>query len=240
MGEGVLTGDITSHTHSYLPLSGGTLYKSNNNTPLVIKGIKAGAWIAYKDSDSEFLGSIGVQSDKKAYFYETSLGAAELLHSGNYNSYAPTLTGTGASGTWGISISGNAATTTKLATPRTIWGQRFDGSANVWSGIDIDGYKDVNSVTKVADLGTIGLVINASTIRKNWGMCFWTEGNGRGMIQQQAFTSNATTYPICLQPFGGNVLIGTTTDNGYKLQVNGSERVYGDLIVDGEVSALVA
>ena len=38
----------------------------------------------------------------------------------------------------------------------------------------------------------------------------------------------------------GNVLIGTTTDNGYKLQVNGSERVYGDLIVDGEVSALLA
>ena len=38
----------------------------------------------------------------------------------------------------------------------------------------------------------------------------------------------------------GNVLIGTRADNGYKLQVNGSERVYGDLIVDGEVSALVA
>ena len=38
----------------------------------------------------------------------------------------------------------------------------------------------------------------------------------------------------------GNGLIGTTTDNGYKLQVNGSERVYCDLIVDGEVSALVA
>ena len=38
----------------------------------------------------------------------------------------------------------------------------------------------------------------------------------------------------------GNVLIGTKTDNGYKLAVNGSERVYGDLIVDGEVSALVA
>ena len=38
----------------------------------------------------------------------------------------------------------------------------------------------------------------------------------------------------------GNLLIGTTSDNGYKLQVNGSERVYGNLIVDGEVSALVA
>lgn len=33
-----------------------------------------------------------------------------LLHSGNYNSYAPTLGGTGATGTWSISITGNAAT----------------------------------------------------------------------------------------------------------------------------------
>jgi hypothetical protein len=33
-----------------------------------------------------------------------------VLHSSNYNSYSPTLTGGGASGTWGISITGNAAT----------------------------------------------------------------------------------------------------------------------------------
>ena len=38
-----------------------------------------------------------------------------LLHSGNYNSYAPKLDGTGASGTWGISITGNAATATNVA-----------------------------------------------------------------------------------------------------------------------------
>lgn len=35
-----------------------------------------------------------------------------ILSSSNYNSYAPTLTGTGASGTWNISVSGNAATVT--------------------------------------------------------------------------------------------------------------------------------
>ena len=34
----------------------------------------------------------------------------KILDSSNYNNYAPTLTGTGASGTWGISISGNAST----------------------------------------------------------------------------------------------------------------------------------
>jgi predicted heme/steroid binding protein len=33
-----------------------------------------------------------------------------ILHSGNFNTYSPTLTGGGASGTWGISITGNADT----------------------------------------------------------------------------------------------------------------------------------
>lgn len=45
---------------------------------------------------------------------ETSLswGTNPILHSGNYNSYAPSLTGAGASGTWGINISGNASSAT--------------------------------------------------------------------------------------------------------------------------------
>jgi hypothetical protein len=36
----------------------------------------------------------------------------QFIHDGNYNSYAPTLTGNGASGTWNINITGNAATAT--------------------------------------------------------------------------------------------------------------------------------
>ena len=54
-----------------------------------------------------------------------------VLDSSNYNSYAPTKTGTGASGTWGISVTGNAATATKLATARSINGTNFDGSGNI-------------------------------------------------------------------------------------------------------------
>jgi hypothetical protein len=46
------------------------------------------------------------------------------------NGKAP-LTGTGASGTWGISITGNAGTATKLATARSINGVNFDGTANI-------------------------------------------------------------------------------------------------------------
>lgn len=50
-----------------------------------------------------------------------------LLASDNYNSYAPTLTGTGASGTWGINITGNAATVTNgvyTNTTQTISGEK--------------------------------------------------------------------------------------------------------------------
>lgn len=53
-----------------------------------------------------------------------------LIHSNNYNSYSPKLDGTGATGTWGINITGSAS---KLTTPRTLWGQSFDGSANIES-----------------------------------------------------------------------------------------------------------
>lgn len=42
---------------------------------------------------------------------------ANVLHALNFNSYSPTLTGTGATGTWGINISGNAASATN-------WGGR--------------------------------------------------------------------------------------------------------------------
>jgi hypothetical protein len=52
--------------------------------------------------------------------------------------YAPAKNGTGATGTWPVAISGNAATATKLATPRAIavsgavtGTANFDGSANI-------------------------------------------------------------------------------------------------------------
>ena len=48
-------------------------------------------------------------------------GWATLLTSANYNSYAPTKTGTGASGTWGINVTGNAATATKLSNTGSNW-----------------------------------------------------------------------------------------------------------------------
>ena len=55
----------------------------------------------------------------------TWLGWKTILDSNNYTTYTVTKTGTGASGTWGISISGNAATATSATSATTA------GSANV-------------------------------------------------------------------------------------------------------------
>jgi hypothetical protein len=62
-----------------------------------------GIWTDYSGGDT-YVGNTTVSSSYATWY--------KLLSSTNYNSYAPTLTGTGASGTWGIAISGNSATAT--------------------------------------------------------------------------------------------------------------------------------
>jgi hypothetical protein len=56
---------------------------------------------------------VAAESNGNMYMRERSIGTwSRMLHSNNFNTYSPTLTGTGASGTWGISITGNSATVT--------------------------------------------------------------------------------------------------------------------------------
>lgn len=84
--------------------------------------------------------------------------------------WLPFSDGTGASGTWGISITGNAATATKLATSRSIWGQSFDGSANVsgaMSGVtNVNGLLYFDTTTgfvKISGSSPSPLVLNSTS-----------------------------------------------------------------------------
>ncbi len=58
-------------------------------------------------------GSMTGQLSAPALLY----GSNTVLHAQNFNSYAPTKTGTGASGTWSISITGSAASAATLTGP---------------------------------------------------------------------------------------------------------------------------
>jgi hypothetical protein len=62
-----------------------------------------------------------------------------IITTSNYNSYSPTLTGTGASGTWGISITGNSATVSTLATLGTGISYNTDRTVKISNGLAIYG-----------------------------------------------------------------------------------------------------
>jgi hypothetical protein len=79
--------------------------------------------------------------------YGSSTWQAErvILDSANYTSYTVTKTGGGASGTWGIGISGNAATASKWAAKRTI---SLTGA--VTGSVSLDGSGNVSLATTYA------------------------------------------------------------------------------------------
>ena len=144
----------TSHTHNYVVGSytgnGGQQkpnYFGTNKVGFLMMNTTVNGdsnckdWIimdCYGGNDVGGSVALGVNRQKLAAYIMRSAAersswaeSAELLHTLNYTSYTVTKTGSGASGTWGISISGNATTSTKLATARSINGTNFDGSGNI-------------------------------------------------------------------------------------------------------------
>jgi len=138
--------DSSNYSSYALPLSGGTisgnLYLSVNSqgvngaSSLRVNGDITAAR-GNGTSGVIYLGNSGstyVYYDGTNYYMpsgQLDVGGNRVLTAGNYNSYSPTLTGTGASGTWGISITGNAGSSTRLINLRTINGTGFDGTADI-------------------------------------------------------------------------------------------------------------
>lgn len=86
----------------------------------------------------------------------------------------PTKTGSGASGTWSIGITGNAGSATKLQTARTLWGQSFDGTNNV-SG-------SLSGVTSVSNGNNALLFLANGRQFGFWGDAFRPNGNVNNQV----------------------------------------------------------
>lgn len=85
----------------------------------------------------------------------TTINGNTLIHSGNYNSYSPTLTGVGATGTWGINISGNANTATTAVSASSANTATNATNADLLDGQDL--------ITQVSDWDTDSLSIFKSS-----------------------------------------------------------------------------
>jgi hypothetical protein len=209
---------------------------AGTNTTLVLEGASttgASANIELTSDNLIFLD--GTQSrfrsqDASVSFLNISSGATnvltgalqqqgnQVLHAGNYTSYAPSLTGSGASGTWAINISGssasttgNAATATALQTARAINGTNFNGSANIttanWgtartltvgsTGKSVNG--SANVAWTLAEIGaaatshtqpisSITGLIEGTTFSGTYPVMFSIDGNTR------VFTNSNITY----------------------------------------------
>ena len=111
-------------------------------------------------------GVIYLSSSGSNYLYfdgtNYNLGSNVALSTGNYNSYAPTLTGTGASGTWGIAITGNAATATSATTATTATTANALNTANAYT---------VAGITSTAGFTATSAApfhLNATTVSANY------------------------------------------------------------------------
>ncbi|WP_396190395.1 hypothetical protein [Flavobacterium sp.] len=159
-----------------------------------------------------------------------------VLSSANYNNYSPTLTGTGASGTWGIGVSGNAGTATVLQNARNfnITGDisapavSFNGSGNVTlvatlppSGVEGGLYSKVfvnnkgivtagDNPTTLAGYGiTDAPTLTGTGATGTWGIS--VSGNaGTATILQNARTINGVSFNG-----SANINILTTYDSNY-------------------------
>ena len=126
-------------------------------------------------------------------------GWVKVLDEINYTNYTVTKTGSGASGTWGINITGNAATATKLQTTRTINGTSFNGSANITTNIwgatrTLTIGRKANSVNGSSNVTWNLYDIGALDLQGDTWLITLTGGDGNNRGYKLIGTASLTTW----------------------------------------------
>lgn len=246
-----LTDDMVSG--KYLPLTGGTINGTSYNPLSIASNDNALMQVLLYTKDTlrgrvqynvnygvgfqnVGIGGIYVKNDGTPIFLDSSDASKTLLHAGNYSNLLAggaingSLTATSFIG----NLTGNADSATKLATPRTIWGQSFDGAGNIDGDITLKNYSAIkfkassnaNSLNvMMVDANnrlTIGYDLAANSLPTR------IDGNsvslryGAGHINGLILDST------------GNVAIGGTAAEA-KLHVHGTAKFEGDTTFSSKV-----
>lgn len=145
-----------------------------------------------------------------------------VLHSGNYNSYAPTLTGTGASGTWGISITGNAATATSADQIDGVAFRNTGSNAGTAAdSLEQNGITYVNS--NISLLGQTDGALFSQAYNSNWQHQIYGDyrtgqivvrGKNNGTWQSWRTVLDSSNYTSYTSHIGNGTLTLNTSGNG--------------------------
>jgi hypothetical protein len=159
-------------------------------------------------------------------------GYATATHSGGLN--------IGILGDASGSSTGNYGLYTNMASGSTLFANYHAGTAvsifggNIYIGALNSPYATLQTYSGTTSpsltVGTAASAIWSSSVGTE--LALTTSGSSPYLLALQGRNNNyggpsGVSYPIGLNPLGGNVLIGTTTDSGYKLDVNGTGRFTG-------------
>lgn len=206
-----------------LPIDNDTIYWSEVEGSKVLKAKegsgssfdKSAMWTALAGSTTEQINKSHLTTALTGYATESwvsgknyAVKATTLAGYGITDAYTktesdnkyPAKTGSGASGTWGINVTGNAGSATKLQTARTLWGRSFDGTGNVSGNLDNVGNiipsSDNNFILGSDEKHFEG--VYTRVLRNNVGRTMYISQNANANLELQA---NATTM-VTIKPNG--------------------------------------
>lgn len=130
----------------YSDASGCTVYYAPSYSTSVPSGTLVWAASSNQASSTTGFNVLGVLTQ----------GSNQVLHAGNYTGYTPTLTGSGASGTWSISVTGSAKSVATHATNEVNVGGSFAGGGTLYFNYNDGGaYSDLSIYNGGTGLATI-------------------------------------------------------------------------------------
>lgn len=159
------------------------------------------------------------------YYTAAHDGTAAVVNNSEINGSIKDVTTSvlSANGTAYALTSSNVASATKLQTARTLWGQSFNGTANVSGNMT-----GVGSITPASDSA-----YNIGTLSNQYQ---WIYAHGIFAKAGSEFSIGANNDYHVRITTAGNVGIGTTSP-GYKLEVNGSVKATGSVTATSYVYA---
>ncbi|MDQ5951744.1 MAG: Peptidase protein, partial [Patescibacteria group bacterium] len=164
-----------------------------------------------------FVGNVTAPTFVGALSGNATTATALAANGGNCSSgqFPLGVNASGAVETCSTSLSGNASTATTLATARTIWGQSFNGSANITGALTVG---DTNTASNGAIEGTNNISGGYGvwgTSNAGYGVYGYANGNGRGVNGQSTGTGGVGVRGVGVSGGGYDFLAdGTGVDYG--------------------------